>query len=139
MNILVAAADRIRSVTFVASILLILSPASAEIVRFEIAAREPFAEGKEFGEVGSYEQIVGRVYYELDPELPQNANVVDLKLAPRTARGKVELHGDLFILAPKDLSKGTPEPVGRHECTTPATPNHPILLSITGDLKLQGT
>ncbi len=80
--------------------------ASAEVVRFEIRSREPFADGKSFGEVGPYERIVGRVYYRLDPELPQNQNVVDLKLAKRNASGQVELFGDLFILAPKDPAKG---------------------------------
>lgn len=78
----------------------------AAVTRFEIQTREPFAEGKEFGAAGAYERIVGRVYYEIDPELPQNRNVVDIDLAPRNERGNVELWGDLFILAPRDLSKG---------------------------------
>jgi hypothetical protein len=86
--------------------LLAADSATAEVTRFEITARESFADGKAFGSVGPYERIVGRVYYELDPALPQNHNVIDLKLAPKNARGKVELFGDLFILAPLDLSKG---------------------------------
>ena len=95
---------RIIAVTIVFG--LLSSSLSAEVERFEITAREPFASGKSFGEVGAYERIVGRVYYELDPDLPQNQNVVDLKLAPRNKRGRVELAADLLILAPKDLSKG---------------------------------
>ncbi len=81
-------------------------PASAEVVRFDVESRAPFAEGRSFGAAGPYERIVGRVYYRLDPDLPQNGNVVDLKLAPRNDDGFVEYSGDLFILAPKDLTRG---------------------------------
>ena len=88
------------------SITALSQRACAEVVRFEIQSREPFADGKEFGDVGAYERIVGRVFYELDPQLPQNRHVVDLSKAPRNKRGKVRLFGDLFILAPKTLERG---------------------------------
>ncbi len=78
----------------------------AGVTRFEILERSSFAEGKAFGDTGPYERIVGRVYYELDPEAPANATVVDLGLAPRNADGKVEVSADLFILAPKDAGQG---------------------------------
>ncbi len=83
-----------------------LTAARAELVRFEIISREPFAEGAQFGNAGSYERIVGRMHFELDPRLKQNQQVIDLKLAPRNAAGKVECSADLFILAPNDLSRG---------------------------------
>jgi hypothetical protein len=89
-----------------AMIFLIAQPTRAEVTRFDIQSRDLFAGGKSFGEVGPYERITGRVYYELDPTLRQNSNVIDLKLAPLNADGKVELFGDLFILAPQDLTKG---------------------------------
>ena len=57
---------------------LLAAPLAAEVTRFEITTREPFADGQKFGTVGEYERIKGRVYYELDPELPQTQNVVDL-------------------------------------------------------------
>ena len=88
------------------AVALLQSRAIAEVTRFEITKREPFAGGTAFGDVGAYERIVGRVYYELDPDLPQNRNVVDLNLAPRNARGRVELFGDLLILAPQDAGRG---------------------------------
>ena len=93
-------------VAFAAVPLLIGKLAQAEVTRFEIQSRDLFAAGKSFGPVGPYERIIGRVYYELDPTLPQNHNVIDLNLAPLNADGKVELSGDLFILAPRDLAKG---------------------------------
>ncbi len=81
-------------------------PVQAELVRFEITERVPFADGYSFGEVGPYEKIVGRAYFALDPNLRQNEAVVDLKLAPRNAAGKVEFWSDVFILAPADSTKG---------------------------------
>ena len=86
--------------------LLLCGFTRAELVRFVIQSRGPFAAGKSFGEVGPYERIVGRAYYQLDPDLPQNQNVIDLKLAPRNEQGKVELFGDIFLLAPQDPTKG---------------------------------
>ena len=106
VQIYLLALGRIRTAAMLALLMLVVAPVRAEVVRFEILTREPFAGGESFGDVGSYERIVGRVYYELDPELRQNKNVVDLKLAPKNERGKVELFGDLFVLAPKELLKG---------------------------------
>ncbi len=97
---------RVSFATTAAVVLLVSGISLAEVVRFEIQSREPFAEGKSFGEAGPYERIVGRAFYELDPDVPQNQNAIDLKLAPRNERGKVELFGDLFILAPRELTKG---------------------------------
>lgn len=94
-------------IRIIAALSWILSaPLWAEVTRFEITQRDSFADGLEFGEVGAYERIIGRVHFELDPDLPQNQNVIDLKLAPRNGRGRVELSSDLFILAPADLGKG---------------------------------
>ena len=81
------------------------SPAFGEVVRFEITARQPLAEGQSFGDRGAYERIDGRVFYELDPEHPANAAIVDLKLAPRNSRGRVEFWADLCVLAPQDPTK----------------------------------
>lgn len=90
------------STAFVSSVPI---PAIGELVRFEILKREPFADGMKFGQAGAYERIVGRVFYELDPDLEQNAAVVDLCHAPRNERGRVEFFADLFILAPQDPAK----------------------------------
>jgi hypothetical protein len=81
-------------------------PAVGEVVRFEITQRAGFASGQTFGDVGPYEIITGRVHYALDPQGAANEHVVDLKLAPREADGRVHFSGDLFILAPQDLRKG---------------------------------
>ena len=79
---------------------------TAEVVRVEIRERGPFAEGHAFGRSGPYERIVGRLHFEVTPEDPANACIVDLKLAPRNARGKVEFWSDFFLLAPADARRG---------------------------------
>jgi hypothetical protein len=80
--------------------------AQALVTRVEIIERVPYAGGMSFGAVGPYEQIRGRLHYEVDPGNPVNSPIVDLKFAPRNAAGKVEFAGDFHLLKPLDLSRG---------------------------------
>ena len=77
------------------------------ITKIDIAAIEPFAEGREFGEAGPYVRIHGVARGELDPAAPHNAVIVDLDKAERNARGMVEYELDLFILRPADPRRGS--------------------------------
>lgn len=77
-----------------------------EVVRIEILSRETFAEGMEFGDVGAYEKIRGRLHYAVDPGNWANRRIVDIDLASRNAEGLVEFVGDFFLMKPIDLSKG---------------------------------
>jgi hypothetical protein len=79
----------------------------AAVERFEISSRVSFANGKTFGDIGAYERIEGTVHFTLDPNSPQNNNVVDLNLAPRDADGLVRYTADVSLLAPVDLSKAS--------------------------------
>jgi Alpha/beta hydrolase domain len=78
--------------------------ASARVVRVEVLSRTDIAGGP-FGAGGAYERIVGRVYFAFDPKNPHNAQIVDLSLAPRNAKGEVEAWSEFVILRPKDASK----------------------------------
>lgn len=92
------------------AILLLTAVSSAaygRVTRFEIVTREPFADGQAFGDVGAYERIVGKVHFAIDPKLRQNEAIVDLQHAPRNKDGMVEFSSDLYILAPRDLSKAS--------------------------------
>ena len=62
--------------------------------------------GKPFGETGAYEKCVGTIYFALDPQNPRNRIIVDLDKAPRNAMGQIEFSSDLFVLRPKDPSRG---------------------------------
>jgi hypothetical protein len=72
------------------------------ITEIRVDSIEPFAEGRGFGEAGSYLRIRGVARGELDPAAPQNAVIVDLDRAPRNARGRVESETDFFILRPEE-------------------------------------
>ena len=90
------------------ALLLILgvSLAEARVVRFVIEQRRVFAEGTEFGEVGTYERLDGTVHMEVDPDDPLNAVLVNLDRAPRNARGRVEFSTTFYILKPVDIARG---------------------------------
>ncbi len=95
-------------VAIAAAVLLVAaSAADARITKLKIVAKEsPTFGGYSFAGVGQYEKLVGKAYGELDPNDPRNSVIVDIKLAPRNARGKVEYAFDFYILKPIDLAKG---------------------------------
>src|SRR5438445_11109071 len=82
------------------------SLADARVVRLRIERREPVLAGRSFGAAGPYEKLVGKVDFALDPDLPRNAAVVDLELAPRNSRGEVEFSADFYMLKPVDPHRG---------------------------------
>jgi hypothetical protein len=96
----------LRYVLIAAALSSTTSYAMAEVTRIEIATRTDVLAGKAFGETGPYEEIVGKVYYSLDPDNPRNKSIADLDKAPRDAAGRVAFVADLFVLAPKDKSHG---------------------------------
>jgi hypothetical protein len=91
-----------------ATLALVLTSAAADarVVRLRIERREVVLGGRPFGAAGPYEKLVGKVDFGLDPALPPNDIVVDLKLAPRNARGEVEASADVYLLKPVDPRRG---------------------------------
>lgn len=79
---------------------LFASTACAEVVRVEVTERSDFGT--------TYEQIIGRLHFEIDPAHSGNAVIADVELAPVNASGRVSFSSDLRILKPKDaaLSNG---------------------------------
>lgn len=69
----------------------------AAVVRVEVLERS------DMGTTG-YEQIVGRLHFEIDPALPGNAIIADVSLAPVNAAGKVSFSADMRLLRPKDAA-----------------------------------
>jgi hypothetical protein len=91
-----------------ATLVIALAPLSvrAEVTRIEISSRQDVLGGKAFGTVGAYEKLAGKVYFAVSPENPHNRIIADLDKAPRNGQGKVEFSADLFIVKPKDASRG---------------------------------
>jgi Alpha/beta hydrolase domain len=87
--------------------MLAVAPAEAHIRKIQITGKEsPTFGGYSWPGVGQYEKIVGKAFGELDPNDPKNAVIVDLELAPKNSRGRVEYAFDFYILKPIDLTKG---------------------------------
>ena len=91
-----------------AAMLIVLTAAAADarVVRLRIERREVVPGRPRFGAAGAYEKLVGTVEFALDPNLPRNDTIVDLKLAPRNASGEVEASADFYMLKPLDPSRG---------------------------------
>lgn len=79
-----------------ALLLLVCGSAAAEVQRIEIRSRE---------DLGSFERLLGRVYFSTDPKLTVNQAIADIALAPRNPEGKVEFSSDLMLIRPKKGGK----------------------------------
>jgi hypothetical protein len=76
------------------------------LLSLDIERIEALADGAPFGEVGAYERVIGRAKGEVDPLDPANKGIALIDKAPRNERGKVEYATDIFILRPKDFTRG---------------------------------
>src|SRR5258708_3515444 len=86
--------------------LWIAPEAQAEVTGIEISSRSDLLAGRSFGLAGPYEKLVGKGHFALDPKDPHNRIIVDLDKAPRNARGQIEFTADIYILKPKDPTRG---------------------------------
>ncbi|HEX8185028.1 MAG TPA: alpha/beta hydrolase domain-containing protein, partial [Blastocatellia bacterium] len=88
------------------SICSLAAGARAEVTRVEILSRSDVLAGRAFGLAGAYEKIIAKVYFAVDPHNAHNQVIVDLDKAPRNARNQVEFSADLYILKPKEMTRG---------------------------------
>ncbi|MEI6873222.1 MAG: hypothetical protein WCL08_13160, partial [Verrucomicrobiota bacterium] len=79
--------------------LLSVSSAYGAVVQVEVLERSDVANT-------GYEQIVGRLHFEIDPKLSGNAVIADVDLAPASNRGRVSFSSDMRLLRPKDPAMG---------------------------------
>ena len=92
---------------FWALFLLLNASLAAAVTGLEIIERSPVLNGKSFGDVGSYERVVGRASFAVDPTDLANAMIRDLEFAPRNEDGLVEFSADIFMLRPTDPQRGS--------------------------------
>ncbi|HSS84396.1 MAG TPA: hypothetical protein VLL30_11545, partial [Reyranella sp.] len=76
------------------------------LLLLDIERIEALADGAPFGDAGAYARVIGRAKGEVDPTDPANRGIALIDKAPRNARGRVEYATDVFILRPKDFSRG---------------------------------
>jgi Alpha/beta hydrolase domain len=113
----------------------LIGAADAKITRIVIEKKAPAFGGTTFGAGGTYEQLDGKAYGEIDPRDPLNSIIQDLELAPRNERGLVEYSMDISILKPADMSKGNRTLL--YETVNRGRKNLPFL-NIGGDLAKVG-
>jgi hypothetical protein len=77
----------------------------AALVRVEVSERSPILDGKSFGKAGTYERLIGKAYFAVDPMAAANRDVVNLQFAPRNAKGLVEFYADFVLFTPTDPGK----------------------------------
>jgi len=92
--------------SFVAIQAIATHQAKAEVDRIEVLERTVFAGGKSFGNVGPYERLRGRIYVAVEAGAPENQSIVDVRLAPRDAQGRVVFATDFILLKPLDAARG---------------------------------
>src|SRR5204863_9052714 len=78
----------------------------AGLIRIELSERSDVLGGKSFGAAGSYERLIGKAYFAVDPKLAANKIVCDIDKGPRNESGLVEFSADVYILKPHDPSRG---------------------------------
>jgi len=95
-----------RLILIVLSLVAASARAHAEVTRVEIRSTTDALGGRTFGSAGPYELLKGTIFFAVDPANPRNRVIADLDKAPKNAQGRVEFSSDLFIIRPKDRSKG---------------------------------
>jgi len=86
--------------------LLLPGTSSARLTRLVITQTVPLAGGVAWGSTGPYERLTGTAYFEVDPNHPRNAVIVDVGNAPRNSHGMVEFSTQFMIVKPLDMSLG---------------------------------
>lgn len=80
--------------------------AGAAVTKIQVLEQSDVLEGRPFGKAGPYERIISKAHFAVDPTLPGNQQIRDLRLAPKNAQGMVEFTADLYVLKPKGKGNG---------------------------------
>src|SRR5689334_18632466 len=85
---------------------LALAPAARARIKTIVYTTTPAFGGQSFGNVGTFDKLVGTAFGEVDPNDPHNKIIQDIELAPRNERGMVEYSADIYIIKPHEMTKG---------------------------------
>lgn len=77
----------------------------AKVTHIDIQSTSLYQNGKQYGKIGTYDLLKGKVYFEIDPLAPINQAVVDIQFAPRDEKGMVHFSADIILILPTDKSK----------------------------------
>src|SRR5947209_9359474 len=96
---------RLNVVSLLSILAMTFLPLNARVVRVEISSRTDVLSAKPFGDAGTYERIIGRIYFSLPIANPHNQRIVDLGNSVNLKNGEVEFSSDFIALRPKDAHK----------------------------------
>jgi hypothetical protein len=77
------------------------------VVNFDIKTQRVLADGKSWGDVGPYEELLGSLHFAIDPLNDANSRITDVGLAPCNDKGLVEYTSDVSVILPVDRSRGS--------------------------------
>lgn len=78
----------------------------ARVVRVAVASRMDVLDGRPFGAAGTYERIIGKVYFSVPVANSHNRRIVDLTNAVNLDHGEVAFSADFIAIRPKNPRKG---------------------------------
>ena len=87
-------------------IFLAASTAIGEVVRIDVERSHEIANGTSYGLAGSYEGIVGKIHYTVDPNNSINQIITDIGHAATNSAGLVEFSTDFYLIKPKNIELG---------------------------------
>ncbi len=88
---------------------LVSSPLEARVRRVEISSRTDVLQGRTFGDTGSYERIVGRIYFSVAVSSPHNRRIVDLNNAVNLKNCEVEFSADFMAIRASPSRNAMPD------------------------------
>ena len=81
-------------------IFLAASTAIGEVVRIDVERSHEIANGTSYALAGSYEGIVGKIHYAVDPDNSINQIITDISHAATNSAGLVEFSTDFYLIKP---------------------------------------
>lgn len=85
--------------------LFLITSLQAKVTHLDIQSTSLYQNGKKFDNIGTYDILKGKAYFEIDPLAAINQTVVDVQLAKRNENGLVNFSTDITLIIPTDKSK----------------------------------
>ncbi len=96
---------RLTTIFLLYSFVCLFTSLQAKVSHIDIQSTALYQNGKKFGDIGTYDLLKGKVYFEIDPLASINQAVVDVRLAKRNEAGMVLFSADIALIMPTDKSK----------------------------------
>jgi len=96
---------RLTTIFLLYSFVCLFPSLQAKVTHIDIQSTSLYQNGKKFDNIGTYDLLKGKAYFEIDPLTAINQAVIDVELAPRDEKGMVHFSTDITLIIPTDKSK----------------------------------